>query len=52
MSTREDFDRIFYSYAANINGLEEENKFLRETVENLKTEVEKFRKKRDTSKRS
>jgi len=45
MGTREEFDRIFYSYAANINGLEEENKFLRETVENLKTEVEKFRKK-------
>lgn len=45
MGTREEFDRIFYSYAANINGLEEENKFLRETVENLKTEVEKFRQK-------
>ncbi len=45
MGTREDFDRVFYSYAANINGLEEENRFLRETVENLKGEVEKFRKK-------
>ncbi|MBI4448884.1 AAA family ATPase [Candidatus Woesearchaeota archaeon] len=45
MTTREEFDKIVYSYAANINGLEEENKYLKETVDNLKQEIERYRKK-------
>jgi len=45
MGSKEDIDKVFYSYATNLSGLEEENKFLRETVESLKSEVEKFRKK-------
>ena len=45
MTTREEFDKIVYSYAANISGLEEENKYLKETVDNLKQEIERYRKK-------
>jgi len=45
MGSKNELDKIFYSYATNINGLEEENKLLRETVDNLKTEVDKFKKK-------
>jgi len=45
MGSKEDLDKIFYSYATNINGLEEENKLLRETVDNLKSEVDKYKKK-------
>jgi len=45
MGSKQELDKIFYSYATNINGLEEENKLLRETVDNLKSEVDKFKKK-------
>jgi proteasome regulatory subunit len=37
-------DDVSYSYAADVNGLEEENRFLRESVDNLERELEKFRK--------
>lgn len=36
-------DSVVYSYAMNLNGLEEENKFLRESLENLEKEIEKFK---------
>ncbi|MBI4016572.1 MAG: AAA family ATPase [Candidatus Aenigmarchaeota archaeon] len=36
-------DSIMYSYAMNLSGLEEENKFLRESLENLEKELEKFK---------
>lgn len=36
-------DNVVYSYATDVNGLEEENRFLRESVENLERELEKFR---------
>lgn len=34
---------VFYSYAADSSGLEEENKFLRESVQNLEREIEKYK---------
>ncbi len=37
-------DDVSYSYSANVSGLEEENRFLRESVDNLERELEKFRK--------
>ena len=37
-------DDVSYSFATNVNGLEEENRFLRESVDNLEREIEKFRK--------
>ena len=36
-------DSIMYSYAMNLSGLEEENRFLRESIENLEKELEKFK---------
>ncbi len=36
-------DSVAYSYQADVNGLEEENRFLRESVENLERELEKFK---------
>jgi len=36
-------DSISFGYQTNVNGLEEENRFLRESVENLERELEKFR---------
>jgi len=36
-------DDVSYSYATNVSGLEEENRFLRESVDNLEKELEKFR---------
>ena len=36
-------DSISYGYATNVNGVEEENQFLRESVENLERELEKFK---------
>ncbi|MEK6874750.1 MAG: AAA family ATPase [Nanoarchaeota archaeon] len=45
MTTQEDYDKIAYSYASNLSGLEEENRFLKETVDNLKQEIERYRKK-------
>ncbi len=40
---KEKQDRVIYSYTADISSLEDENRLLRETVTNLKTEVERFR---------
>ncbi|MBW3016500.1 hypothetical protein KY309_02730, partial [Candidatus Woesearchaeota archaeon] len=36
-------DSVSYGYQTQVNGAEEENKFLRESVENLERELEKFR---------
>ncbi len=36
-------DSIAYGYQTDVNGLEEENRFLRESVENLERELEKFK---------
>ncbi len=38
-----DKDSISYGYQADVSGLEEENRFLRESVENLEKELEKFK---------
>ncbi len=40
----EKVEDVSYSYATNVSGLEEENRFLRESVDNLERELEKFRK--------
>ncbi|MBI4450694.1 AAA family ATPase [Candidatus Woesearchaeota archaeon] len=37
-------DTAIYSYAANVSGLEEENRILRESVDTLNKELEKFKK--------
>ncbi len=37
-------DNLVFSYATDIDGLEEENKFLRETIESLKQELDHFKK--------
>lgn len=42
-ANKEKLDRVIYSYATNVNELEEENKFLKETIENLKVEIERFK---------
>ncbi|MBS3147814.1 AAA family ATPase [Candidatus Woesearchaeota archaeon] len=39
----ENKEGISYGYQVNVNGLEEENKFLRESVANLERELEKFK---------
>lgn len=36
-------DSVYYSYVANFSALEEENKLLRQTVQQLRTEIQKFR---------
>ncbi|MCX6708591.1 MAG: AAA family ATPase, partial [Candidatus Woesearchaeota archaeon] len=38
-----DKDTITYGYQTNVSGVEEENRFLRESVENLEKELEKFK---------
>lgn len=43
-SEKEKVDSVIYSYAADINATEEENRLLRETVEGLKQELNKYRK--------
>ncbi len=43
-NNNEKVDDVSYSYATNVSGLEEENRFLRESVDNLERELEKFRK--------
>ena len=37
-------DSLSFSYQANVSGLEEENRFLRESVSNLERELDKFKK--------
>lgn len=39
----DDKGSVAYGYATNVSGLEEENRFLRESVENLERELEKFK---------
>ena len=36
-------DSVTYGYQADVSGMEEENRFLRESVENLERELEKFK---------
>lgn len=43
INTEPKMDSIMYSYAMNLSGLEEENRFLRESLENLEKELEKFK---------
>jgi len=43
MPAKEDVNKIGYSYDINVSGLEEENRFLRETMESLKQEVDRFK---------
>ncbi|MCF7862342.1 AAA family ATPase [Candidatus Woesearchaeota archaeon] len=44
MTTNKDkLDRVIYTYTADVSSLEEENRLLRETVSNLKAEVDRFR---------
>ena len=42
--TKEKIDNLIYSYSPDMSGLVEENKFLRETLENLKKELDRFKK--------
>ncbi len=43
MTSKEKVEKALYSYTAEANDLEEENRILRETVSELKTEIDKFR---------
>ena len=43
MNTKEEVKRSFYSYSTSSNELEEENRILRETLSQLREEVERFR---------
>jgi len=43
MPAKDALSKIGYSYDINVTGIEEENRFLRETVEGLKQEVERFK---------
>ena len=42
--SKEKIDNLIYSYTPDMSGLVEENKFLRETLENLKKELDRFKK--------
>lgn len=42
-SSAEKIDSVIYTYAMNINGLEEENRVLKESLENLQRELDKFK---------
>ena len=43
MTTNNELDKIMYGYSTDANQYEEENKILKETVTQLKTELDKFR---------
>ncbi|MBS3176558.1 AAA family ATPase [Candidatus Woesearchaeota archaeon] len=43
-NTKEKIDNLIYSYTPDMSGLVEENRFLRETLENVKKELDKFKK--------
>jgi proteasome regulatory subunit len=43
MTAKNDVDKIIYSYTSSTNVLEEENRLLRETTEQLKEELDKFK---------
>jgi len=43
MSQDDKIDRVIYSYAANISGLEEENRLLRDNLTSLTKELDKFK---------
>jgi len=43
MPTRDQLDNVIYSYATDISQLEEENRILRDTIENLKAELQRFK---------
>ncbi len=43
MNTKDEFTKIMYSYNAETNQLEQENRILRETVSQLKSELDRFR---------
>ncbi len=45
MATREEYDKMMFSYGLNLQDLEEQNRYLKETVDNLKVEIERYRKK-------
>ncbi|MBI4919027.1 AAA family ATPase [archaeon] len=42
--TDESFNNYFYSYATQVSGLEEENKLLKQTLQNLEGELQKYKK--------
>lgn len=42
--TREKIDDVVFSYNTDVGALEEENKFLRETIENLRKDLDHFKK--------
>jgi len=44
MTTKNKSNNVVYSYATDVNDLEEENRFLKETVESLRKDIEKFKK--------
>jgi proteasome regulatory subunit len=39
----DDIDKVMYSYTANVNQLEEENKILKETITHIKNELDRIR---------
>lgn len=43
MPTKDKLDNVIYSYATDISQLEEENRILKETLDNLKTEISRLR---------
>ena len=43
MTSRDDDNSVYYSYVANTTALEEENKLLRQTVDQMKQELARFR---------
>jgi len=43
MKSKENLEKTMFSYTMDSNGLEEENKLLRETISQLKSEVDKFK---------
>lgn len=44
MNEQDNKDQVFYSYTTALTGLEEENRFLKESVESLEKELEKVKK--------
>ncbi len=43
MATKDQLDKVIYSYTAQSNALDEENKLLKQTINQLRSELDKFR---------
>ena len=43
MNSKEDFNKIVYSYSSNNSNLQDENRILKQSIDHLKKEINKFK---------